>query len=151
VVSESTSLPFHVIDLGGASGITREEELRRLLREEAQRPFDLASDCMLRATVAKLTDLEHVLLLVAHHIAVDGWSCKILNQELRILYDGILRGSKPVLPDLSIQYADYAAWQRDEARNNELDQELEYWRTKLEGLAPLSQLAKPLVEGRYPL
>jgi hypothetical protein len=139
-VSESASLPFHVIDLGGASGITREEELHRLLREEAQHLFDLTSDCMLRATVAKLTDLEHVLLLVAHHIAVDGWSCQILNQELRVLYEGILRGSEPVLPDLPIQYADYAAWQRNETRNNELDQELEYWRTKLEGLSPTLDL-----------
>ena len=68
VVSESALLPFHVIDLRGSSIANGEEELHRLLREEAQRPFDLTSDCMLRATVAKLTDLEHVLLLVAHRL-----------------------------------------------------------------------------------
>ena len=140
VVSESASLRFHVIDLRGSIIMNVEEELHRLLREEATRPFDLTSDCMLRATVAKLTDLEYVLLLVAHHIAVDGWSCQILNQELGVLYEGILRGSEPVLPDLPIQYVDYAAWQRDETRDNELDQELTYWRTKLEGLSPTLDL-----------
>jgi len=72
VVSESASLPFHVIDLRGSSIANVEQELHRLLREEGTRPFDLTSDCTLRATVAKLTDREHVLLLVAHHIAVDG-------------------------------------------------------------------------------
>jgi len=140
VVSESTSMPFRVIDLRGSSIANGEEELRRLLQEEATHPFDLSSDYMLRTTVAKLTDLEHVLLLVAHHIAVDGWSCKILNQELGILYEGILHGREPALPDLPIQYADYATWQRDDARNKELDHELEYWRTKLEGLFPTLDL-----------
>ena len=140
VVSESASLPFHVIDLRGSSIANGEEELHQVLREEAICPFDLSSDCMLRATVAELTNLEHVLLLVAHHIAVDGWSCKILNHELGVLYEAILDGKEPVLPDLPIEYTDYVAWQRDEARNSELDQELAYWRTKLEGLSPTLDL-----------
>jgi len=140
VVSKSTSIPLHVIDLRGSSSANGEEELRQLLREEATRPFDLSSDCMLRAMVVQLADRAHALILVAHHIAVDDWSCKILNQELGVLYEGTLHGREPALPDLPIQYADYAAWQRDDARNKELDQELAYWRTKLEGLSPTLDL-----------
>jgi len=138
VVSESTSIPFNMIDLRGASNT--EAKLQQLLSEAARRPFDLTSDCMLRATFVQLADLEHVLLLVAHHISVDGWSCKILNQELTIIYESLLRVQEPALPNLPIQYADYAAWQRDDARNKELDHELEYWRTKLEGLSPTLDL-----------
>jgi len=140
MINESIPVPFHVIDLRGSSIANGEEELYRLLREEAARPFDLSSDCMLRGMVVQLADRVHALILVAHHIAVDGWSCKILNQELGILYEGTLHGREPALPDLPIRYADYAAWQRDDARSKELDQELEYWRTKLEGLSPTLDL-----------
>ncbi|MEE8593058.1 MAG: amino acid adenylation domain-containing protein [Candidatus Bipolaricaulota bacterium] len=159
VVRKSTPFPFNRVDLRGGSRINRDVKLQQLLSEEARRPFDLTSDCMLRATVAQLTYLEHVLLLITHHIAVDGWSQGILNRELGIIYESLLRGSEPVLPDLPIQYTDYAAWQRDEARNNELDRELEYWRTKLERPAPTLNLptsCSPIAEdtlsgGRVPI
>jgi surfactin family lipopeptide synthetase A len=114
---------------------------------------------MLRATVLRLGDREHVIQLVAHHIAVDGWSRGILNRELATIYRDLLSGSTPMLPELPIQYADYAAWQRDEARSSELNRELAYWRTKLEGLplaielpaSPQRQTVKAFTGGQVPL
>jgi len=132
VVHESAPLPFHRVDLRGGRETDREVELQRLLSEEARRPFDLTSDCLLRATVAQLADRVHALILVAHHIAVDGWSHQILNRELAVLYESLRHGGMPTLPDLPIQYADYALWQRDEVRTSRVESELAYWRAKLE-------------------
>lgn len=133
VVHQSIPFPFHRIDLREESEPDREAKLEQLLSKEARRPFDLTSDCMLRATVVQLADRVHALILVAHHIAVDGRSRQILHQELSVLYEALRNGADPFLPGLPIRYVDYAAWQRDESRNNELDRALAYWRAKLEG------------------
>ncbi|MFC2108902.1 condensation domain-containing protein, partial [Candidatus Bipolaricaulota bacterium] len=148
VACKSSSLPFSVVDLRGVTN--REEKLQELLSEEARRPFDLTSDYMLRATVVQLSDLEHVLLLIAHHIAADGSSCRVLNRELGLLYEALRAGTEPDLPSLPIEYTDYASWQRDEARSDDMERELTYWRKKLEGLPPTldlpTQSSQPIEE-----
>ena len=115
-------------------------ELQDRLRRDAARPFDLKRDLMLRASVYRLLD-EDVLLLTTHHIAFDGWSSRVLLQELSRLYEAELAGAPATLPGLPWQYSDYAAWQRslpdDDAATA---RHLSYWRQQLAGMDPLLEL-----------
>src|SRR5215471_8016126 len=92
---------------------------------------------MLRATLIRLGVERHILLIVMHHIASDGWSVQILLREIFECYTAAVSGRPPRLPELPIQYADYAQWQRDRLRGPALDHTLAYWRRQLEDLAPL--------------
>ncbi|NBH05022.1 condensation domain-containing protein, partial [Amycolatopsis sp. SID8362] len=104
------------------------------LAREALRPFDLRTGPLLRARLFRRAPGEHVLLLALHHIVTDGWSAGVLATELDACYAAHLRGEEPKLPPLPVQYADFAAWQRDRAEPAE---QLGYWRDRLAGLAPL--------------
>ena len=112
VTAESRSIDLPVADLRSFSDVGRNVEAQRVLVEAARRPFDLSQDLMLRALLLRLADREHILLLVTHHIASDGWSSGILWRELGNLYGAFSRGELDPLPELPIQYADYAIWQR---------------------------------------
>ena len=103
------------------------------MAEEAQRPFDLAQDLMLRATLIKLSEQEHILLLVMHHIASDGWSMGILMRELSHFYEAEISGLPSSLPELPIQYADYAEWQLEWLQGEVLNKQLDYWKRQLAG------------------
>ncbi|MFQ3633047.1 amino acid adenylation domain-containing protein, partial [Roseiflexus sp.] len=118
----------------------REVEAFRLVRDEAQHPFRLEDAPLLRATVIRLTETEHVLALVMHHIIGDAWSSGILVREVTTAYKALTAGRMPVLPDLPVQYADYAVWQREWLQGEALEQRLAYWRTHLSGLPPLLDL-----------
>ncbi|HEX6864791.1 MAG TPA: condensation domain-containing protein, partial [Thermoanaerobaculia bacterium] len=111
-----------LVDLRG-----RFDEAERLAQEEARTPFDLARGPVCRAKLLRLDDEEHLLLVTLHHIAADGWSLGIFLRELAALYQG------EALPDLPVQYADYAAWQR----GLHLEGQLAYWRERLAGLPVL--------------
>jgi amino acid adenylation domain-containing protein len=112
----------------------REAALSRLLREEAGRPFRLGREWPLRARLLRLSEREHVLLLVLHHAAADGWSAGVLARELGALYAAYAGGaSGAVLGELGVQYSDYAAWQREWLGGGELGRQVEYWRGRLEG------------------
>ena len=109
---------------------------------------------MTRNLLLKLDVEEHVLVMLTHHIASDGWSNDILLRELRALYEAALLGKPAELPELSIQYADYAVWQRNWLRGEVLEQQLAYWRKQLEGAPPVLLLptdrprpAKPRLHG----
>lgn len=119
---------------------------QRLSQEEAQRPFDLRYGPLLRASLLRLAPEDHVLLLTIHHIAADGWSLGILNRELGILYGAFARGASSPLPDLPVQYADYALWQRNWLTGSLLATQLQYWRDQLSG-APM-QLSLPTDRSR---
>jgi hypothetical protein len=118
----------------------REKETRRLLKEEARRPFDLSKDAMMRATLLRLEAQEHILLLVMYHIASDGWSIDILFRELAMLYEGFLNGEAVSLPPLPIQYTDYAHWQRHWLQGEVLESQLSYWKQALDGDLPVLEL-----------
>ncbi|HJX26691.1 MAG TPA: amino acid adenylation domain-containing protein, partial [Thermoanaerobaculia bacterium] len=123
------------VDLGRLPAALREAEMIRLGREEAARSFDLTAG-PLRSALVLLGDGEHELFVTVHHIASDGWSEEILRRELAALYAAFLAGEPSPLPELVIQYADFAAWQRawpDEV----LADQLAYWTGKLSGLATL--------------
>ncbi|MCX5505106.1 amino acid adenylation domain-containing protein [Streptomyces sp. NBC_00053] len=108
-----------------------------VLRTEATRPFDLEAGRLLRADVVRLADDDHFLLLTVHHIASDGWSSGILARELRDLYAAAVAGREATLPELLIQYADFAAWQREQLSGDLLERQLAYWRERLARVTPL--------------
>ncbi|HKS08031.1 MAG TPA: amino acid adenylation domain-containing protein [Pyrinomonadaceae bacterium] len=136
IVAPSFELSISVVDLSDFPAELRESEALRLAREEAQRPFDLIRGPLIRAVLLRLRSDEHVLILTTHHIVSDGWSQGVLKTELGALYEaGITSRSSP-LPDLTIQYADFAQWQRGWLKDEELDRQLAYWREQLTGAPP---------------
>ena len=143
IVAPHAVVPLPTVDLRGLTltADEREVEVRRLVAEEARRPFDLARGPVLRAVLPRLGADLHVLLLTIHHIAFDGWSIGVLLKELTTLYDVFSRGLPSPLPELPIQYGDVAYWQRRQARDGALDEQVAYWRGQLDG-APVT-LALP--------
>ena len=140
ILAEPQSVALAVSDLGAWPEVEREAEMHRQLTREAQRPFNLACDMMLRATLFRLGVTEHVLLLVMHHIASDGWSTGVLMRELETFYTAFVTGKPVDLPALPIQYADYAIWQRHWLQEEVLATQLAYWRHQLEGASPILEL-----------
>ncbi len=127
----------------------RVAEARRLGREEFGRPFDLAAGPLLRATLLRLEPEEHILLLTLHHIVTDGWSMRIFLRELTGLYDALSQGRPSPLPELPIQYADFAAWQRAWLSGEVLSSQLAWWRERMAD-APAA-LELPVDHPRAPL
>ncbi|MGW4943412.1 non-ribosomal peptide synthase/polyketide synthase [Actinoplanes sp. NPDC004185] len=111
--------------------------LAELLAAEAGRPFDLRTGPLLRTLLVRTAPDEHVLLLVLHHIITDGWSGGVLTDELAELYAAALRGEPAALPALTLQYADFAVWQRAHLARPTAETQLDYWRDQLAGVAPL--------------
>jgi non-ribosomal peptide synthetase component F/acyl carrier protein len=139
-VSSDTDFPLPLRDLTHLSADEREESALRLCRDEAARPFDLAHDPMMRAQLLRLETREHLLLLTLHHIASDGWSSSILSSELSRLYTAFAAGQPSPLAELSIQYADYAAWQRNWLQGERLQRQTDYWVSRLAGAPPVLEL-----------
>src|SRR5205823_4807318 len=114
--------------------------LRRMLREEARRPFDLLRDSLLRAWLVRLQANEHVLLVTMHHIVSDERSFDILFLELEALYESFRAGKPAALPELSVQYGDFALWEQDWLGGEPLRQQLAYWKKQLSGVLPTLEL-----------
>ncbi len=112
--------------------------LREYIGQRIAEPFDLSKDHLLRAELIGVSDQEHVLVVTMHHIASDGWSTPILLREFTELYGAISEGREARLPDLDLQYADYAIWQRGYLQGEVLDKKLAYWKQKLEGVSTLN-------------
>lgn len=115
-------------------------EWEGVAREEAATPFDLANGPLFRARLLRLAETDHLLLLTMHHIMSDGWSMGLLVRELSTIYGALVSGEAVTLPALAFQYADYAAWQREEWHEELADQEQGYWRQQLAGAPPTSTL-----------
>ncbi len=133
VVAPELALDLPVIDLRWIPEGEREEAVRRLAGEEARRPFDLAGAPLIRATLLRSGDGEHVALLTMHHIVADGWSIGVLIRELAALYPAFLAGRPSPLPELPVQYGDFAVWQRGWLRGEVLESQLAWWRRALAG------------------
>jgi aspartate racemase len=118
----------------------RHREIQRLAKEEARRPFDLSIGPLFRATLLKVEEAEHIVLVTMHHIISDGWSIGILIREVAALYGAYSRGEASPLAPLAIQYADYAAWQREWLQGDVLERQLSYWREHLAGAPPVLEL-----------
>ncbi|HEY0455824.1 MAG TPA: HAD-IIIC family phosphatase, partial [Verrucomicrobiae bacterium] len=133
-------LPLPVVSLEDASPRDREGTLRRLIQAEGNRPFDLARAPALRCTVYRLNPQEHVLLLVMHHIISDGWSMSVFFKEFELFYSALSQGKAIRLPELPIQYSDYAAWQHESLSGEALRKHLDFWKGALAGAPPAIQL-----------
>jgi amino acid adenylation domain-containing protein len=153
-------VPVPVLDLCNIpESARREEVLQSLAHEYTGIPFDLAMGPLLRFTVMRLAENEHVLLVVIHHIISDGWSLSVFWKEFVTLYDAFSSGQPSPLEELPIQYADYAAWQRSMLADENLERQLGYWREQLTGVPTILELptdhrrpAKQSFRGaRYPL
>ncbi|MET0648995.1 MAG: condensation domain-containing protein [Pyrinomonadaceae bacterium] len=127
-------------DISALEDTRREAELMRLAAEEARRPFDLARGPLLRASLVRLAEEEHALLVTMHHIVSDGWSMGVLVREVTEFYSAYRAGREPSLPALPIQYADFAAWQRRHLSGETLERHLAYWREQLAGAPALLEL-----------
>lgn len=133
VIAPALDLPLTMIDLSDRPDPSdREAQAAALCLSEAQRPFELERGPLLRVTVLKLAETEHIVLLTMHHIVSDGWSMGVLIQELASLYAACVHHQEPTLPALTVQYADFAAWQQQQA-DNWLPDQLAYWRRQLQG------------------
>ncbi len=134
IVQPATPFVVPVTDLSGLEESERQLRLMRHVSEEPTKLFDLCGDLMLRARLLRISADENILLLTMHHIAADGWSMSILVNEFRALYTAYVNGEENPLTPLSIQYADYAAWQRDWLQGEVLEQHLGYWEKQLADL-----------------
>ena len=140
VVAPSGGFALRVDDLSRLAEAEREAEMRRRVTEESTRPFDLAEGPLFRAVLLRLNEEDHVLLLSMHHIVSDGWSMGVLSREFSVLYDAYREGRESPLPELPVQYADYAAWQREQLEGEALERHLSYWRKRLAGAPELLEL-----------
>jgi amino acid adenylation domain-containing protein len=132
--------PLPRVDLAALPPGRREAAARRLLAAAAGCPFDLAAGPLLRPLLLRLGPLEHLLLVVVHHIASDAWSMGLLVRELSVLYAARRQCEASPLPELPLQYGDYAAWQRGWLRGDVLAAQFAYWRQALAGAPPLLDL-----------
>ncbi len=117
-----------------------EQEIKKWLEIHSHQPFDLANDSLIRATLLKLSDTEHFLLICLHHIVSDGWSMGVFIEELTTLYNAYTKGLEPLLQELPIQYADFAIWQREYLRGEIRENQLNYWQKQLAAAPALLHL-----------
>ena len=139
-IEAAATVRIATIDLTGVREADRENEVARLVREQAQEWFDVAHAPLLRAKLLRLTTSEHVLLFTIHHLISDGWSIDLFFRELKTLYEAFSAGSPSPLPELQIQYGDYSNWQRDNWASSVLDRQVGYWREQLSGAPPALEL-----------
>ncbi|HXQ69968.1 MAG TPA: amino acid adenylation domain-containing protein [Pyrinomonadaceae bacterium] len=143
LITMSAPLGLRIEDLSKLEPAEREQTAVALVRTEVERPFDLRQAPQLRVRVMRLSEREHVLLLVLHHIVCDGWSMEVLFKELELFYNG---GVAAEIAELPVHYADYALWQREHLEGAELETQLAYWREQFRGELPVLEL--PTDRGR---
>ena len=140
VIDPEATLNIKVVDLQQHSATERETVLQQQAQIEATTPFDLEIAPLIRCNLLQLDAREYVLLLTMHHIVSDGWSMGVFIQELSSLYQASCAGETSPLPELPIQYADFALWQRQWLSGEVLQNQLNYWKQQLDGAPELLQL-----------
>ncbi|HSK75059.1 MAG TPA: amino acid adenylation domain-containing protein [Thermoanaerobaculia bacterium] len=158
-ISPPGPFPLAVVDLTGLPEEAREAEGARLAVEEPRAPFDLASGPLARASLVRLGERGHLLLATQHHIVSDGWSLGLFVREVASLYRAFANGQVPELPELPVQYADFADWQRRRLSGPVLEGQVAWWRERLTPPPPVLELPadrpRPAAEtfrgGRQPL
>jgi amino acid adenylation domain-containing protein len=140
VITPTLTLTLPIVNLQELPEVERQAEVLRLVTNEAQRPFDLTQAPLLRATLLHLSEEEYVVMFTMHHIVSDGWSIGILIREVTTLYEAFSKNQPSPLPELLIQYADFAVWQRQWLQGEVLEAQLAYWQKQLAGNLPVLQL-----------
>jgi amino acid adenylation domain-containing protein len=140
IILPATAMKLRMLDISHLAEAEREVEARRLTAVEFRQPFALASGPLVRAMLVKVREQEHIAIFTMHHIVCDGWSMGIIMREVAQLYRNFVKGEPSSIPDLTFQYADFAAWQRQQMQGEILDAHLSYWQRRL---ADLSELRLP--------
>jgi amino acid adenylation domain-containing protein/non-ribosomal peptide synthase protein (TIGR01720 family) len=140
VIAPALDLEISILDVSSLPAPDREKRVLQLAREEARRPFDLERGPLIRAGVIRESEGSHVVLVTMHHIVSDGWSMGVFVGEVAALYGAFAQGRPSPLPELPIQYADFAGWQRDWLQGEVLEAQLSYWKTQLAGAPDLLEL-----------
>ncbi len=140
IVSPSFGLVLPLVDLSPLSASEREREVEALVEAGSARLFDLGQGPLLRAMLVKLSADEHLFFLVMHHVVTDGWSMDIFMHELTVLYEAFAAAEPSPLPELPLQYADFAAWQHERIAGGVLEAQLAYWKKHLSGELPMLDL-----------
>jgi amino acid adenylation domain-containing protein len=132
-VRNAADLKIPVTDLAGLDEAAREASVKEIAITESRQPFDLDLGPLLHVKLLRLSDEDHVVLLTMHHIVSDGWSMGVLVKEVATLYEAFSQGSESPLPELPVQYSDFAMWQRRWLQDEELERQLAFWRNELAG------------------
>jgi amino acid adenylation domain-containing protein len=140
IIEETLSVKIKIIDLMDLPPEERETQAQRIFTDEARLPFDLSHAPLFRVTLLRLEERKQVLFLVMHHIISDRWSFDVFSDELQALWKAFAGGEPSPLPELEIQYADYACWQREWCGGEFLEPHLEYWKRQLEGAPKILRL-----------
>jgi amino acid adenylation domain-containing protein len=140
IIAPSLTIPLPIINLHELDRTERELKLQQLAKQESQQPFNLSQLPLWRAKLLHLESQEHILLLTIHHIIADEWSIEVLLHDLAVFYRVAIAKTVPSLPELPIQYKDYACWQRQCLSEGSLATELAYWKKQLEGAPAILQL-----------
>ncbi len=139
VIDEPVEMVLPICDISHLAAGDGEQRAGEIARQMAQRPFDLERGPVWKAMLVKLNPQDHLLVINMHHVASDGWSTEVMVKEFTALYEGYQQGRSAVLPELEVQYADFAIWQREWLRGEPLEEQLSYWRRQLAG-APVLEL-----------
>src|SRR4051812_41102199 len=139
IIDEAQTVTIRFEDVSSCKSSEHREQ--GLIREEINRPFDLRVAPLLRAMVVKVAPEEYVLVITIHHIVADEWSVRILFRELGEAYQALERSGRPEFPELPVQYADFAVWQRDELAGPALEEQLAHWKEMMRGSPPVLEFA----------
>ncbi|MFY9822483.1 MAG: amino acid adenylation domain-containing protein [Thermoanaerobaculia bacterium] len=140
IVSSEAGVDVPLLDLSALPPAVRDAEAARLIAAERRLPFDLGAGPLLRFFVLRLGPEDHLAPFSMHHIVSDGWSIALLYGELVALYEAFSTGAPSPLPELPVQYADFAVWQRERLKDELLEEQVGYWRDQLAGVPPLLPL-----------
>jgi amino acid adenylation domain-containing protein len=146
IINRNYQSPVSIIDLTNETEENLKRKIEEISKADAVKPFDLMGDVLIRVTLIKMSTSEYMVLFNMHHIAFDGWSMGVLMNEVEQYYRHYLDGVKLELPELDIQYADYANWQRDWLNDDELTLQINYWKQQLANLPLVHEL--PLDKSR---
>ncbi|HEX7231769.1 MAG TPA: condensation domain-containing protein, partial [Candidatus Binatia bacterium] len=138
VVQPSADISIKTVDLSSFAEDARQTEIGLIIKSETERPFDLSAGQLLRCTVIRAWNDDHVVILTTHHIVSDAWSMGILTRELWTFYEAFSNGKPSPLELLPVQYSDYAAWQRAWLQGDVLQSQLDYWKERLKDLPVLN-------------
>ncbi|MFN6571978.1 amino acid adenylation domain-containing protein [Dendronalium sp. ChiSLP03b] len=140
LILPTLNLTLPTINLEELSEVEQEAEVKKLVIQEIQQPFNLTQAPLLRATLLRLSEIEHILIFTMHHIISDGWSMGILIKEVAVLYKAFLKKQLSPLSELPIQYVEFAAWQQQWLKGEILQSQLSYWKNQLEDVPKLLEL-----------
>ena len=140
VISPERPLNLSTVDISSLNGSTQEEQVRQEITKEAEKPFDISKDLLLRIKLLHLGEEENIVLVTMHHIISDGWSMGVFIKELGTLYTNFCNQEPISLQELPIQYVDFAAWQREWLQGEVLENQVSYWLKQLENTPKLLEL-----------